>query len=99
MRDLRYSTCLWLMAEFGTSEIPLDEIAKKYFGLTITEARKQAAQKRLPVAAYRLKGQKSPWLVSAASLAEVIEEARERAAETRREDLRRLQAGGGSGHW
>ena len=93
-RYVRHSTYFALIAEFGTSEIPLDELAGKYFGLRVTEARKQAATHRLPVVAYRLKGQKSPWLVSASSLADAIDETRERAEEVRRRDLDRLRDSG-----
>jgi len=43
-------------------------------------ARRRAPAKMLPCPAFRLGGQKSPWLVSAADLAELIDARREKAA-------------------
>jgi Pyocin activator protein PrtN len=74
------STYFGLLAEFGEANISLDEIAGKYFGLSPQEAKRRAAAKRLPCPAFRLGGQKSPWLVSAADLATLIDKARELAA-------------------
>src|ERR1019366_6359729 len=73
------STYFGLLAEFGEANIPLERVAPKYFGLSFEEARRRAPGKVLPCRAFRLGGQKSPWLVSAADLAELIDERRERA--------------------
>jgi hypothetical protein len=73
------STYFGLLAEFGEANIPLARIAPKYFGLSYDEARRRAASKQLPCRAFRLGGQKSPWLVSASDLAELIDKRRERA--------------------
>jgi hypothetical protein len=70
------STYFGLLAEFGASNIRLDVLAPKYFGLSSAEAKRRAAYRQLPCRAFRLGGQKSPWLVSAADLAELIEEKR-----------------------
>ena len=49
------------------------------FGLSFEEARRRAPSKMLPCPAFRLGGQKSPWLVSVADLAELIDQRREKA--------------------
>ncbi len=73
------STYFGLLAEFGEANIPLARVAPKYFGLSFEEARRRAPGKRLPCRVFRLGGQKSPWLVSASDLAELIDKQRERA--------------------
>ena len=73
------STYFGLLAEFGEANIPLERVAPKYFGLSYEEARGRAPGKVLPCRAFRLGGQKSPRLVSAADLAELIDERREKA--------------------
>jgi hypothetical protein len=73
------STYFGLLAEFGEANIPLDNVAPKYFGLSYQEARRRAPSKMLPCKAFRLGGQKSPWLVSAVDLADLIDRQRERA--------------------
>jgi len=74
------STYFGLLAEFGEANIPLERVSPKYFGLSYEEARRRAPAKMLPCPAFRLGGQKSPWLVSAADLAELIDARREKAA-------------------
>jgi hypothetical protein len=74
------STYFGLLAEFGEPNIPLARVAPKYFGLSVDEAKRRAPGKTLPCRVFRLGGQKAPWLVSAADLAELIDRARERAA-------------------
>lgn len=73
------STYFGLLAEFGEANIPLDKVSPKYFGLSYEEARRRAPAKLLPCKTFRLGGQKSPWLVSAADLAELIDQRRQRA--------------------
>lgn len=70
------STFFALMAEFGTAEIPLEDICEKFFGLKADMAKKRAARQQLPIAAYRGGTQKSLWLVSAQDLAKHIDEQR-----------------------
>jgi hypothetical protein len=77
------STYFGLLAEFGEANIPLERVAPKYFGLSYPEARRRAPAKNLPCATFRLGGQKSPWLVSATDLAQLIDARRERALEPR----------------
>ena len=75
------STYFGLLAEFGEANIPLERIAPKYFGLSFEEARRRAPAKMLPCPVFRLGGQKSPWLVSATDLAELIDLRRAKACE------------------
>ena len=70
-----------LLAQFGTAEIPLSKVASEFFGLDENEAKRRAARQRLPIPAHRLNGQKSPWLVNAADLAQYIDDERAKAAE------------------
>ena len=77
------STYFGLLAEFGEANIPLERVAPKYFGLSYPEARRRAPARGLPCPAFRLGGQKSPWLVSATDLAQLIDARRERASEAR----------------
>jgi hypothetical protein len=73
------STFFGLLAEFGEANIPLEKVAPKYFGLSVDEAKRRAPSKTLPCRVFRLGGQKSPWLVSATDLAELIDQRRARA--------------------
>lgn len=74
------STYFGLLAEYGEANIPLERIAPKYFGMSYPEARRNALAKLLPCRAFRLGGQKAPWLVSAADLADVIDRQRAKAS-------------------
>jgi Pyocin activator protein PrtN len=74
------STNFRLLAEFGEANIALEKIAGKYSGLSPQEAKRRAAARLLPCPAFRLGGQKSPWLVSAADLGALIDKASALAA-------------------
>jgi hypothetical protein len=74
------STYFGLLAEFGEANIPLARVAPKYFGLSYEEARRRAPTQVLPCRVFRLGGQKSPWLVSAFDLAELIDRRRSHLA-------------------
>jgi Pyocin activator protein PrtN len=74
------STYFGLLAEFGEANIPLARVSPKYFGLSFEEARRRAPTQMLPCRVFRLGGQKSPWLVSASDLAELIDRRRGQAA-------------------
>jgi len=69
-------TYFGLLAEFGESEIPLDRVCEKYFGLSTPKAKRRACLQQLPIPAYRAGSQKSPWLISATDLAKHIDEKR-----------------------
>lgn len=73
------NTYFGLLAEFGEANIPLAKVAPKYFGLSFEEARRRAPTQLLPCRVFRLGGQKSPWLISASDLAELIDRRRDLA--------------------
>ena len=73
-------TYFGLLAEFGESEIPLERVCRKYFGLSVSKAKRRAGLQRLPIPAYRAGSQKSPWLISAADLAKHIDQQRQSAS-------------------
>lgn len=70
------NTYFGLLAEFnGRAELPLDEVAPRYFGISARTASARAGAQALPVPAYRAgDSQKSPWLVSAVDLAKYLDE-------------------------
>lgn len=72
------TTVFLLLAEFGTGQIPLDRCCH-HFGMSAPEAIRKAARQALPVPAFRLGTQKSPWLVSADKLAAHIDAKRAEA--------------------
>lgn len=77
------NTYFGLLAEFnGRAELPLDEVAPRYFGISARTAGMRAGAQALPVPAYRAgDSQKSPWLVSAVDLAEYLDARRAEARE------------------
>lgn len=66
------TTMFLLLAEFGTGQIPVDRCCH-YFGLEPDNAKRAAARQQLPVPAFRLGTQKSPWVVAADKLAAYID--------------------------
>ena len=72
-------TLFLLLAEFGTGQIPVEKCAH-HFGMEAEEAKRAAKRQALPVPAFRLGSQKSPWLVSADVLATYIDAQRTAAA-------------------
>lgn len=72
-------TYFGLLAEFGEAEIPLERVCEKYFGLSVSKAKRRACVQQLPIPAYRVGSQKSPWLISAADLASHIDQQRQSA--------------------
>lgn len=79
-------TFFTLMAEFGTAQIPVERCAA-LFGLSPKKAEEYASRQKLPVPAFRIGSQKSPWLVDAHQLAEHLDAAKEQA----RKDWERIQ--------
>ena len=77
------NTYFGLLAEFGgRAEIPLEEVAPRYFGISARTASMRACAQALPVPVYRAgDSQKSPWLVSAVDLAKYLDERRAEAHE------------------
>lgn len=77
------NTYFGLLAEFdGRTELPLEEVAPRFFGISPRTAAFRAGAQALPVPAYRAgDSQKSPWLVSAIDLAQYIDKKRAEARE------------------
>ena len=74
-------TYFGLLAEFGEAEIPLQRVCEKYFGLSVSKAKRRACLQQLPIPAFRAGSQKSPWLISAADLAKHIDQQRQLATD------------------
>jgi len=72
-------TLFLLLAEYGTGQIPVERCAA-HFGMAPDEAKRAAARQKLPIPAFRLGSQKSPWLVSAEALASYIDTQKKAAA-------------------
>lgn len=72
------NTFFALMAEYGTAHIPVEKCAD-IFGLSPRKACEAAGRQRLPVPAFRLGSQKSPWLIDAKKLAEYLDDQKIRA--------------------
>lgn len=77
------NTYFGLLAEFnGRAELPLDEVAPRYFGISPRTASLRAGAQALPVPVYRAAdSQKSPWLISAVDLASYLDSRRAEARE------------------
>lgn len=59
-----------LLSEYGTSEIPLEDVCVKYFNLELQQARAKAARQELPVPSYKgRRTKKGIWLINAEDLA------------------------------
>lgn len=68
-----------LLMEYGTTDIPLLDFAKKRFGYDELVASRKAKDSAYPFPVFRLGGQKSPWLVNIKDAAEYIDMVSERA--------------------
>lgn len=62
-----------LLAKFGDVNIPLEKVCKDFFGMEPKKANERACLQDLPVPAYKLGGQRSPWLIDAQKLADYID--------------------------
>lgn len=71
-------TLFLVLAEYGTAQIPVERCAHQ-FGMTPNQAKDAAKRQALPVPAYRLGSQKSPWVVDATTLAAHIRSKRDAA--------------------
>lgn len=80
------NTFFALMAEYGTAQIPVEKCAS-LFGLAPKKAEEYAGRQRLPVPAFRIGSQKSPWLVDAHELAKHLDAVKEQA----RKDWERMK--------
>lgn len=67
------NTVFLLLAEFETSQIPLELICKKYLAMDYRPAARAAAVQQLPFPVFRGGSQKSPWLVNVNDLADYLD--------------------------
>ncbi|WP_053979425.1 pyocin activator PrtN family protein [Marinagarivorans algicola] len=74
-------TTFMLMLEFETTDIPLKDVAKKYFGLTEVTMGDWARHRKFPFPVFRGGNQKSQWLVSVTDLAEFLDAKKQEARE------------------
>lgn len=72
------NTVFLLMAEYGTSRIPLEHCCH-LCGLSPGKAKQYALLAKLPVTAFRAQSQKAPWLVHADDLAVYLDAQRKTA--------------------
>ncbi|WP_423385094.1 pyocin activator PrtN family protein [Dyella marensis] len=72
------NTLFSLLAQYETAQIPLDRCCH-LFGLKPDEAAKRAGRHALPIPAFRIGTQKSPWLVDAKTLADHLDRFRDEA--------------------
>ncbi|MDR3003652.1 MAG: pyocin activator PrtN family protein [Acidovorax sp.] len=77
-----------LLAKFGDTNIPLEACCMDFFGIAPRKANERACLQDLPVPAYKLGGQRSPWFVDAKALAEHIDKKKAEAEN----DWERLRA-------
>lgn len=70
-----------LLAEFGQADIPLEDVASKYLGLSKEKAYLKAKREELPIPTYQLGSQKSGRFVNIKDLADWLEFERSKAAE------------------
>ena len=76
------STYFNLMSEFGTAQIPLEAVCKKYFNLSLANAKRAAAKQNLPVPAFKMKDKENGiYFIKAEMLAEHIDKQIEIAKE------------------
>lgn len=76
------NTALLLMAQYGKTSIPLEEICELYFACSRQTAIHKAKAFKLPIPAFQIGiGQKAPWFVHVTDLAGLIDQQRESAKE------------------
>lgn len=70
-----FTTARVLAERYGARDIPLAEVAARFFGLSAEQASKAASRGRLPVPTFRARpSQKSPLLVRVDDLAQLLDE-------------------------
>lgn len=72
------NTFFALMAEYGTAHIPVEKCAE-LFGMSPKKACEAAGRQRLPIPAFRIGSQKSPWLLDAKILADYLDKIKTQA--------------------
>lgn len=75
------NTVFLLMAEYETSQIPLEIVAEKFLGIGPAKAKEAARHHRLPFPTYRAGSQKGVQFVHVDDLAKYIDEERKKGQE------------------
>ena len=70
---LRGSTYASLLVEYGRTTMPLSDLCEPYLGMSSERATIMAREGTLVLPAFRLGGQRSPWLVHLFDLAHHID--------------------------
>jgi len=70
----------FLMGEFGTNDVPLQTVARKYFGHDDDTIKRWARHKKYPFPVFRAGGQKSDWFVSIQALSNYLDQRENEAA-------------------
>ena len=77
-------TTFMLLAEYETSDIPLNIIAGKYFGYSAKSTNEMARHDEFPFPVYRGGNPKSHWLVNVVDLAHYLDGVKAKAREKHR---------------
>ena len=72
------NTVFLVLAEFNSSEIQLNQVCEKHFGMSLPQAKRKAALHQLPVPFYKKSG-KSGYFTTAIEWAEFIDKQRSEA--------------------
>ena len=83
------TTIFLVMHQFGSAEIPLEQVCKEHFGMELAQAKRKAAAHDLPVPYYKKTG-KSGYFCSAADWAQYIDD----QSATAREQWKKMQKAG-----
>ncbi len=70
---LRGSTYASLLIQYGRSTVPLADLSETFLGISVDRAQVMARDGTLVLPAFRLGGQRSPWLVHLYDLAQHID--------------------------
>lgn len=77
-------TAYMLLAEYESSDIPLNLIAEKYFGCSAKCTNQMARHNEFPFPVFRGGNPKSHWLVNVVDLAQYLDEIKAKAREKHR---------------
>lgn len=85
------NTVFLLLAEFGTTTIPLADVSEKYFGLKPSTAEKKASMGEFALPTFRASdSQKAPRMIHVQDLAEHLDKQRQKGIEL----FNQMQSGG-----
>ena len=74
---IKPTTFFTLMAEFGTGEIPITEVGKKYFNYSEDVSKRYASENKFPFPVFKAGSGKSQWFVDIKALAEYLDKRKE----------------------